>query len=54
MPYKITLTLVSGQKTQRTEIEHGHTPNIRDIIRVEFADGVRKGQLADEVDAQEV
>jgi hypothetical protein len=62
MPYKVTLVLASGQKIQRTEIERGPTPNIRDIIRVDFLDGVttahvtgvRKGQLVDEVDAQEM
>jgi len=60
--YKVSLTFVSGISTQRTEIEYGRTPNVGDIIRVDFADGVAKALVSavrklptmDQVDAQEM
>ena len=62
MAFKIVLTTLGGQKTDRTEIQDEPTPKVGDRIIVVYVGdsayarvtAVRKGPFLDEVEAQEM
>ena len=62
MAFKVSLTTVSGQKTDRTEIQDEPTPKVGDEILVVYVGdtayarvtAVRKGPILDEVEAREM